>query len=75
MALCFLAQSYARVRAPKEEKVKESGKELHHLNIKDHREVFVKEKIEAIEVVDRGFEAAARVRGGAKEAYSLTSVC
>jgi hypothetical protein len=44
MALCCLAQRYARVRAPKEEKVKESVKELHHLNIKDHHEVFVKEK-------------------------------
>jgi hypothetical protein len=48
MALCFLAQSYARVRAPKEEKVKESGNELHHLNIKDHGEVFVKKKMEAM---------------------------
>jgi hypothetical protein len=49
MALCFLEQSYARVRAPKEEeKVKESGKKLHHLNIKDHHRGFVKQKIAGI---------------------------
>jgi hypothetical protein len=47
MALCCLAQSYARVQAPKEEEVKESGKQLRHVNIKDHDGVFVKEKMGA----------------------------
>jgi hypothetical protein len=45
MALCSLAQSYARVQASKEKIVKEGFKQLHNVNIKDHRKMFVKEKI------------------------------